>query len=116
MDKLVTECWDTSQPIDILQDKQPSSPSGEDLADGACGEGLQQNARGICLIGLHCCGSLTPTMIKLFVSTPQIHSLVCVSCCYHSLQQAGKCIHVHQTNGVGDMWLVYMYTAVALRT
>lgn len=43
-----------------------------------------------CMIGLHCCGDLTPTMLHRFVDCPWITSLVCVSCCYHRMAYDGK--------------------------
>ncbi|XP_045184754.2 uncharacterized protein LOC123542814 [Mercenaria mercenaria] len=39
----------------------------------------------LCMVGLHCCGDLTPTMLKHFVELDQITSLCCVSCCYHRM-------------------------------
>ena len=46
----------------------------------------------VCMIGLHCCGPLTPTMIELFLHSENIRSLVCVSCCYHSMPVDGKIV------------------------
>ncbi|XP_014667519.1 PREDICTED: uncharacterized protein LOC106809081 isoform X2 [Priapulus caudatus] len=39
----------------------------------------------VCMIGLHCCGDLTPTMLKVYAEMPEIRALVCVSCCYHKM-------------------------------
>ena len=61
-------------------------PSCSGRTDGACRDSLW----GVCMVGLHCCGSLTPTMMKAFLDTPEISSLVCVSCCYHGIQRNGK--------------------------
>ncbi|KAH3875305.1 uncharacterized protein LOC127869377 isoform X1 [Dreissena polymorpha] len=48
----------------------------------------------VCMIGLHCCGDLTPTILRYFVRTDWITSLCCVSCCYHRMEysEADKCI------------------------
>lgn len=37
------------------------------------------------LIGLHCCGDLTPIMIKLFINLKELKMLSVVSCCYHKM-------------------------------
>lgn len=40
----------------------------------------------ICLVGLHCCGDLTPNILRYFnESCPFSGLLICVSCCYHSM-------------------------------
>ncbi len=48
-----------------------------------------RTSSGICMIGLHCCGPLTPAMLHLFGTKPQLKSLVCLSCCYHSMTVQG---------------------------
>lgn len=35
-----------------------------------------------CLVGLHCCGDLTPQLLKIFSKIDQFSSLMLVSCCY----------------------------------
>jgi hypothetical protein len=42
---------------------------------------------GFCMIGLHCCGDLTPTMLKMFCDIEELTCLVCVSCCYHNMEK-----------------------------
>ncbi|KAL3884429.1 hypothetical protein ACJMK2_024568 [Sinanodonta woodiana] len=39
-----------------------------------------------CMIGLHCCGDLTPAMLKCFASEDSVRALCCVSCCYHRMK------------------------------
>ena len=46
----------------------------------------------VCMVGLHCCGDLTPTMLKCFKDIDCIRSLCCVSCCYHRMRYDGKCL------------------------
>ncbi|XP_067653794.1 probable methyltransferase-like protein 25 isoform X2 [Haliotis asinina] len=41
--------------------------------------------RRVCMIGLHCCGDLTPTMLWYFLHMSTIQSLCLVSCCYHKM-------------------------------
>ncbi|XP_076081227.1 uncharacterized protein LOC143052160 [Mytilus galloprovincialis] len=59
----------------LSEDKQTcdSSAPGHDLPS-------------ILMIGLHCCGDLTPTMMKFFSSLDDIKGLCCVSCCYHRMK------------------------------
>jgi len=38
-----------------------------------------------CLVGLHCCGDLTPQLLKLFTKIETFSSLMLVSCCYHKM-------------------------------
>ena len=37
------------------------------------------------MTGLHACGDLTPTMMRVFVNCASACSLVSVACCYHKL-------------------------------
>ncbi len=39
------------------------------------------------LVGLHCCGDLTPAMMRLFSSTPEFSFMAVVACCYHKVQK-----------------------------
>lgn len=43
----------------------------------------------LCMVGLHCCGDLTPTMLKYFVELDAVTSLCCISCCYHRMKFSG---------------------------
>ena len=60
--------------------------------------GLEQNKNtqlpsitsDICMVGLHCCGDLSPTMLKYFAKMDFIKSLCIVSCCYHRMEYNGK--------------------------
>ncbi|CAH1788871.1 unnamed protein product [Owenia fusiformis] len=51
------------------------------------------NSTPVCMVGLHCCGDLTPTMLRLMRDLDVIQCLVCVSCCYHRMkEQSNKSI------------------------
>ena len=39
------------------------------------------------VVGLHCCGDLTPRTQELFLSHPSLRHLVLVGCCYHKMSQ-----------------------------
>jgi hypothetical protein len=38
------------------------------------------------IIGLHCCGDLTPTMMRMFLASEAAKCFCCVSCCYFRMQ------------------------------
>lgn len=48
------------------------------------------NVKGVCLIGLHCCGDLTPATLRAFSILSRTECLVCLSCCYHRMEPAGE--------------------------
>ena len=39
----------------------------------------------MCMIGLHSCGNLSPSMIRLFLGNRRFRSLFLISCCYHRM-------------------------------
>lgn len=39
----------------------------------------------MCIIGLHACGDLAVTGMKLFLNIPEVSALVMVPCCYHKM-------------------------------
>ena len=41
----------------------------------------------ICMVGLHCCADLTPSMLHLFKQSPLIRCLLCFGCCYHNMRK-----------------------------
>jgi len=38
-----------------------------------------------CLVGLHCCGDLTPDLLNIFLKLPGFFTVILVSCCYHKM-------------------------------
>ncbi|XP_025084221.1 uncharacterized protein LOC112558162 isoform X3 [Pomacea canaliculata] len=46
---------------------------------------IEKGGRKVCLIGLHCCGDLSPVMLKLFLYAEFIGAIILVSCCYHKM-------------------------------
>lgn len=42
---------------------------------------------GICLSGLHTCGNLAPSCLRIFRENAQIHCLCNIGCCYHLLAE-----------------------------
>ena len=55
--------------------------------------------QGVCMVGLHCCGDLTPTMLRVFSHSARLRCLVCVSCCYHRMARSvGQLYEVDHSN------------------
>lgn len=50
-------------------------------------ESFEEEINGITMTGLHTCGNLSPTCLRLFVNDNDIRSLVNVGCCYHLLEE-----------------------------
>ncbi|XP_061174710.1 probable methyltransferase-like protein 25 [Saccostrea echinata] len=59
------------------------------------GSGVGSSELDTCLlIGLHCCGDLTPAMLKVYSEVTFVKGLCCVSCCYHRMTKCGtKYVH-----------------------
>jgi len=47
-------------------------------------------AKSWMICGLHTCGDLAPTIIRLFQGSPQIGGMISVGCCYHWLTEVGE--------------------------
>ena len=45
----------------------------------------ESSSSPICMIGLHSCGDLSPSMIRLFLGNKRFRSLFLISCCYHRM-------------------------------
>ncbi|XP_071941882.1 probable methyltransferase-like protein 25 [Antedon mediterranea] len=43
--------------------------------------------KGLCLVGLHACGNLSPSMLRIFTASDQMKILCNVACCYHLLTE-----------------------------
>lgn len=43
---------------------------------------------GFVLVGLHTCGDLGPTIVKLYSEMPDARALLSVGCCYMKLTEA----------------------------
>lgn len=102
----------TSFHLETVVQGEDSAPSEENLAVGishlvtSCEKDVLNSScntasgstdlgfSGACMIGLHCCGSLTPTMLKMFLSSDEFRAFVCVSCCYHAMEQEVKYIFI----------------------
>lgn len=47
-----------------------------------------ESSDGLVLVGLHTCGDLAPTAIKIFLNDGHVKALCLVGCCYHLLSQS----------------------------
>jgi len=47
----------------------------------------EEGSDGLVLVGLHTCGDLAPTAIKIFLNDCHVKALCLVGCCYHLLSQ-----------------------------
>lgn len=48
---------------------------------------------GVILVGLHTCGDLAPTTLRLFHESPTVKAMVNVGCCYNLLTISDQCEH-----------------------
>ncbi|XP_048732309.2 methyltransferase-like protein 25B isoform X2 [Ostrea edulis] len=70
--------------------KAATKSDQRDEASKTATEGnLDQYSRQCILIGLHCCGDLTPAMLKVYSDVKFLRGLCCVSCCYHRMSKQG---------------------------
>lgn len=78
----------------VLRGTRRTAPSN--ATDDACavtepdGPRASPGGGGTCMIGLHCCGTLTPTMLRAFSQSARLSALVLVSCCYHAMPVNGE--------------------------
>ena len=51
------------------------------------------------MVGLHCCGDLTPAVLNYFVNTSLacVHSVVLFGCCYHKMSPSCTFLNKVQT-------------------
>eukprot|EP00042_Codosiga_hollandica_P032774 m.212675 g.212675 ORF g.212675 m.212675 type:complete len:208 (+) comp54015_c0_seq1:588-1211(+) len=50
-------------------------------------EGEINTRQPICLVGLHACGDLTSSIVRVFIESEMIKSLVVVGCCYNRMTE-----------------------------
>lgn len=63
--------------------------------------GLTSNdAPSLCLSGLHTCGDLAPTCLKVFTENERISAVCNIGCCYHKITEAFNRYNQHDYNPV----------------
>jgi len=69
--------------------------------------------RRVCVMGLHCCGDLSPAVLNYFInsSLTSVHSVILFGCCYHKMSTSCTSLNTVQTicNCVTNMWLLRCY-------
>lgn len=63
-------------------------------------EGVFVSEQPFCLVGLHTCGDLGSTALRLFTEIPSARALCVVGCCYHHITEGneeGKIILIANT-------------------
>ena len=73
-----------SNSSDISNDSAKFTNTAQQMSSDSDSE----NCR-VCLVGLHCCGDLTPSTLQQFSSIDECKVVVCMSCCYHRLSTDG---------------------------
>ena len=63
------------------------------------------NDENIILTGLHPCGDLTPTLMRLFKNINQIKALIFVGCCYNKLSENPKYFNLVKNNNDNQILL-----------
>lgn len=58
------------------------------------------------MVGLHTCGDLAPSTLRMFVAKPELAAVCSVGCCYHLLSEefdpAGQGNHAHRSQPRAD--------------
>jgi len=84
-----TLCGETSKVCDENSDDKECHGGGIEVSLGV--------PRAV-MVGLHCCGDLTPTMLSYYKQIDCVRALCCVSCCYHRMKFDGKTINIMSSN------------------
>ncbi|XP_077524639.1 methyltransferase-like protein 25B isoform X2 [Amblyomma americanum] len=58
------------------------------------------------LVSLHACGQLSPRLVRLFHSLPEVKALICIGCCYHKATTLNGYFPLSdELASLGDQWL-----------
>lgn len=72
------------------------------------------------MVGLHTCGDLAPSTLRMFVAKPELAAVCSVGCCYHLLSEEfdparqGSYTHRHTWCGGGVWLLLYIQLTVTI--
>ena len=90
-DKNIQQCEANRCLQDDLNMQQPSETNGSECNSRVpddCDITMERMSCNVLMVGLHCCGDLTPTMMQYFSKLQFIRGFCCVSCCFHRMQRA----------------------------
>lgn len=77
------------QCLNIYRDKSSESAGDRDTESGNLRHikrrKKEKNKGRLLLVGLHACGDLTPTLLRVFINCPAVAGLASVACCYMKL-------------------------------
>ncbi|XP_067936319.1 methyltransferase-like protein 25B [Watersipora subatra] len=62
-----------------------SEQAGENFTPSSSSSFRETDECRVCMVGLHCCGDLTPATLHQFHTIEECKTLVCLGCCYHRL-------------------------------
>ncbi|XP_076465559.1 uncharacterized protein LOC143297222 [Babylonia areolata] len=82
---------------DLAQNVEDSLVTEGQCSGGEGGAG--KGRRGMVLAGLHACGDLTATLLRVFVNCPAVSALVSVGCCYMKLSAHSEDDEAHCEKG-----------------
>ena len=90
-DKNMQQCETNRHLPDDGNIQQPSETNGSECSSCVtddCDITMERVSCNVLMVGLHCCGDLTPTMMRYFSRLQFIRGFCCVSCCFHRMQQS----------------------------
>lgn len=59
---------------------------------------LDETDEPLALIGLHCCGDLTPNLLRFFLQLPNLRMITLVPCCYHQIGPESPNLHLSKAS------------------
>lgn len=84
--EVAEQSCDLPQHVELEVSMSTTPAELQKVAETAWGNG-DAGAGNFLLVGLHTCGDLGPSMIKLFADSPAARGLVSVGCCYMKLNE-----------------------------
>lgn len=57
------------------------------IMEDTCSVSYNEVDNRIGVVGLHCCGDLTPTLLRLFAANEKVNNLIVVPCCYYAMKE-----------------------------
>lgn len=73
-------------PVPFTDPKTTPKSIPDDPPSIATEQSIPDTSAALCMVGLHSCGDLSPSMMELFVNNSRYRSLMLVSCCYHRME------------------------------
>ncbi|XP_059143011.1 probable methyltransferase-like protein 25 [Physella acuta] len=75
----------------MVNNKCPHQGQGQPVLQDSTEE---MTSPAVCLIGLHCCGDLSTSLLTIYTSLKCVKAVCCVCCCYHKMAyKNGQFVH-----------------------